>query len=261
MTGGSQVAAATTGSIARITIMRPEKRNALSLQTIHALCTAFDEAAHDPAVRTIVLTGAGDRAFAAGADLAEIPGAMDTPANAQAYDRQVSALYRRIIDCPIPSIARLQGSAFGGGCLLALACDFRVAAPGIKISLPVSRIGLMLSELEHWLVLRQLTPARAKLLLCTGRRLTADQALAWGLVDIVAAEGTLDDAVDTLAHDIAAGAPLAVTAAKQLTDAVYSGTDLARRFAAAYDEIYTSEDLREGLAAMAEKRPPRFRGR
>ena len=116
------------GAVETITIDRPEKRNALALQTIEELRASVEAAARDHDVRAIVLTGSGDGAFASGADLAEIPDAMDTPENAWAYDRTVSGLYEALMDAQVPIVARMQASAIGGGLLLALACDIRVCA-------------------------------------------------------------------------------------------------------------------------------------
>ncbi len=244
-------------AVTTITIDRPEKRNALALQTVDELRAAIDAAGHDSAVRAIVLTGSGDRAFASGADLAEIPDAMDTPENAWAYDSTVGALYDAVMQSPVPVIARMQASAIGGGLMLALACDVRVCAASARIGIPVSRFGLMLSPLEHRLLVRVTGRSRAKLLMFTGRRLDARTALEWGLVDIVAYDGELDALADALTAEIAAGAPLANKAAKLLIDSE-GEAELAQN---CYREIYSSEDLKEGLEAMAEKRLPEFKGR
>lgn len=247
-----------SGAVATVTIDRPAKRNALGVQTINELCQAIVRSEADPQIRVVVLTGAGDRAFASGADLDEIPDAMDTPERARGYDDKVCTLYRALAETPLPVIARLQAAAIGGGCLLALACDLRVCAASARIAIPASRIGLMLPPEEHRLLVRQVGPSRAKLLMFTGRRLTSHEAFELGLVDMVVDDDGLDDAVQALCDEIAAGAPLAVAAAKRLIDAG-GGNDEAV-VAKCYREIYTSEDLREGLAAAAEKRAPKFRG-
>jgi len=248
------------GAVATVMIDRPSTRNALALQTIDELRAAVARAEDDPAIRVLVLTGAGDRAFASGADLNEIPDAMDTPEKAAAYDETVAGLYRALLGSPVPVVARIQGHAIGGGLLLALACDLRICRAGVKVGLPVSRIGLMLSPLEHKLLVDQIGPSRAKWLLLTGRRLEAAEAATWGLVDMIAEEAGFDAAVEALAADIASGAPLAVAAAKKLITAAAVGSmdDIAED---CYRDIYTSADLKEGLAALAERRKPVFQGR
>jgi enoyl-CoA hydratase/carnithine racemase len=249
-----------TGAVATITTDRPEKRHAIALQTADELCTVLALAEGDPDVRAVVLTGAGDRAFASGADLDELRDAMASAEGAAAYDAHVSALYRALRESPLPVVARIQGHAIGGGCLLALACDLRVAAPGVTLGLPVSRIGLMLSPVEHERLVRQVGPSRAKMLLFTGRRLDAREAADWGLVDVVADDGGLDEVVDGLVAEIIAGAPIAVGAAKRLVDAALGGGD-DETVDACYRAVYGSADLKEGLAAAKERRKPVFRGR
>jgi enoyl-CoA hydratase/carnithine racemase len=252
---------AVSDGVATVTIDRPQKRNALALQTIDELRDAVARIDADPASRVLVLTGAGDRAFASGADLEELPGTMDTPQAAADYDRRVEALYLALAGASVPVVARIQAHAIGGGCLLALACDIRIAHGRAKIALPVSRIGLMLSPVEHRLLTRQIGASRAKLLLFTGRRLTAMQAERWNLVDLVADEDGFDEAVDSLVAEIASGAPIAARAAKRLVNTSCGDGDPDRVAAACYRDIYASEDLREGLRALAEKRPPAFRAR
>lgn len=247
-----------TGAVATVTIDRPAKRNALGLRTVEELRQAIDRCEADMQVRVVVLTGAGDRAFASGADLDEVPDAMNTPEHARAYDDKVGVLYDRLAETPLPVIARMQASAIGGGYLLALACDLRVCSASALIGIPVSRIGLMLSPEEHRLLVRQVGPSRAKLLTFTGRRLGAKEALGWGLVDLVVDDDALDENVDQLASDIASGAPIAVTAAKRMINDGPESDDVVQQ---CYRDIYTSDDLKEGLAALSQKRPPRFQGR
>jgi enoyl-CoA hydratase len=246
--------------IARVTINRPEKRNAIALATVEDLQVAVAEANANAKVRVIILTGAGDRAFASGADLDEL-GAMSTPQQAVAYDARVTQLYDAFERSRKPIIARVQAHAIGGGCLLALACDVRIATDSATFGVPAARIGLMLSAPEHALLVNHVGASRAKLLLASGRRLTAKEAESWGMVDIVTPPSGLDAAVDSLANDIAANAPLAVAAAKRLVQAVGREAGLAQAAATSYAEIYGSEDLREGLAAVKAKRKPVFTGK
>lgn len=259
MTAHVQLAQA--GPVARLAIDRPEKRNAISLATAAELRDALARAAADPETRVLVLTGTGDRAFASGADLDELPGAMDTPERAAGYDAEIGRLYDALQGSRLPIIARIQAAAIGGGCLLALACDVRVASESAAFALPAARIGLMLSAREHALLAAHLTPSRTKLALFSGRRLTAHEAVEWGLADLVAPAERLDERVDGLAQEIAACAPRAVTSAKRMVQAAVRGGELDAVAAICYRAIYGSEDLREGLAAAKARRKPVFRGR
>lgn len=252
------------GPVARLTIDRPEKRNALSLDTIAELIAALRALEGDVGVRVVVLGGAGDRAFASGADLDEIAGLAGRPDQAIAYDRRVEVLYDALERIRLPVIARIQAAAIGGGCLLALACDLRVTSPAATFGVPAGRIGLMLSPREHALLVHAVGPARAKLLLYTARRLSASEAQQWGLVDLVAADnapGALDAMVDRLVADIVQCAPRSVRAAKQFVSAITAGTEAEPGAGTAYEQIYSSDDFREGLAAFKARRAPVFHGR
>jgi enoyl-CoA hydratase/carnithine racemase len=155
----------------------------------------------------------------------------------------------------------MAGHAIGGGCLLALACDLRIAASHIKVGFPVARIGLMLSPKEHQLILAQITPSQARLLMFTGRRIDAIEAQAWGLIDIAVVQTDLEAATAQLAAEIVVGAPLAIRVTKNLVQALASHEDVERSVTEAYETIYTSSDLKEGLRAIENKRVPKFLGR
>ncbi|NYT24937.1 enoyl-CoA hydratase/isomerase family protein [Alcaligenaceae bacterium] len=249
-----------TQGVARIVIDRPEKRNALGLQTIAELTNTFRQLDNDPAVRVIVLTGSGNRAFASGADLDELPSAFDSPESARSYDAQVASVYEAIADCAKPTIARMAGHAIGGGCLLALACDIRIAVKDIKVGFPVALIGLMLSPHEYELILRQTTVSTAKQLMFTGKRIPASEARALGLLDVVVPADIFDAAVNNMAMQIAGGAPLAIAATKSILNAMERNAGVEEAIARAYRSVYTSSDLREGLTAIRAKRKPDFTG-
>jgi enoyl-CoA hydratase len=257
----AQVAFAKSAAVTRLVIDRPAKRNAISLATAAELADAVARAGADPETRAIVLTGAGDRAFASGADLDELPEAMATPEQAARYDARIADLYDALQGSRLPVIARIQAPAIGGGCLLAAACDVRVASESATFALPAARIGLMLSAREHALLADCVGASRARLLLFSGRRLTAREAAEWGLVDLVAPPGELDARVDELAQEIAACAPLAVTAAKRMMCEAVRGGQAGAVAEACYRAVYGSDDLREGLAAARARRKPVFKGR
>lgn len=251
----------TKSGVARITIDRAAVRNAISIETAAGLRAAIERVNADQAVRVAVITGAGDRVFAAGADLREILDLMATPASAREYDRLLEETYIAIETCRVPTIARIQGHAIGGGCFLALACDLRIAAARVSLGVPVARVGVALTPSEVRRLVAAVGPARARWLLFTGTRLTAGEAQAWGLVDRVVADSELDVALDAVTGEIARGAPIAIAVVKRMVEAVSRRPEVpAQLIDEAYESVYSSADFREGVSAFLEKRAPVFRG-
>ncbi|MCC6216185.1 MAG: enoyl-CoA hydratase/isomerase family protein [Polyangiaceae bacterium] len=250
------------GGAAILTLDRPERLNALSRATLGALGRIGAELGADRTLRAVVLTGAGEKAFCAGADLKERQ-AM-TPDDV----RRQLGLYRTELGwldrSPVPVVAALNGVALGGGLELALLCDLRVAAPHALLGLPETTLGIIPGAGGTQRLPRVVGEARAKELILLGRRLSAAEALAIGLVNRVSPEGTpvVDDALAFLAP-VLAGAPIAQAAALAAIDASFEvplarGLEIER---ALYDECLRSDDRDEALRAMAEKRRPSFRGR
>lgn len=245
--------------IARLTINRPERLNAMDSHAHLALSEALDACAADPSVRVLVLTGAGDRAFSVGRDLHE----MAEGENAAAAERwaQVHRLTDRL-DYPKPIIARVAGLALGGGFEIALACDIIVASDTSSFALPEPRRGLIPFAGGVHRLPRQIPLKAAMGYLLTGRPISAERALTLGLVnEVVPAEG-LDAAVDAWIADILACAPLAIRAIKQCV-ALGLGQPLETAMAASYAaeaERQMSQDSIEGPKAFAEKRPPVWTG-
>lgn len=245
-----------------LTLDRPERMNALSRELIVALGDAARAAAEDDDVRAIVLTGAGDKAFCAGADLKERQGYSKDQV------RQVLRLYRSEFGAldrsPKPVVAALNGVALGGGLELALVCDLRVAASHAVLALPETGLAIIPGAGGTQKLPRIVGEARAKELILTGRRLTAEEALAFGLVNRVAAPGqsALDAALELVAP-IVGGAPIAQAAALDAIDASFDA-DLATGMQLeilAYERTLVSEDRDEALRAFADKRAPEYRGR
>ncbi|AQH01453.1 hypothetical protein A9R05_21750 [Burkholderia sp. KK1] len=185
---------------------------------------------------------------------------MKCAANARRFDSEFDTLYAAIEECPLPVIAQINGHAIGGGCLLALACDFAIASASSKFGFPVSRIGLMLSEREHMLIARSVSTAYAKFLIFTGNRITAQEAFSRGLIQEVVEPDLLDSRIDEITSAIHSGAPLANAAAKSILNAVRLSNPTEEVLTRGYNSIYGSSDLVEGLSAVREKRTPVFKG-
>jgi enoyl-CoA hydratase len=247
------------GGVALVTVDRPEARNALSFALLAELADALEELDGDGRTRAVVITGSGDRAFAAGADIVEL--ADQTPARLRA-ERDFDA-WDRIWAIGLPLIAAVRGYALGGGCELAMSCDLIVAGDDAQFGQPEIRIGVMPGAGGTQRLTRAIGPARAMELILTGRTMPAAEALATGLVTTVVPAGeTLDAALD-LADRIAAMPPLAVRAAKR---SVLAAAELPlsaglRAEREAFFDLFATDDQREGMRAFQEKRPPTWTGR
>jgi len=246
--------------VAWITIDRTAKLNALNASVIEGLEEAFAAASDDPEVRVVVLTGAGDKAFVAGADIGELQG-LDS-ASAAALSRRGHGLMNRIENLGKPVIAALNGYALGGGCELALACTVRVASSRAMLGLPEAKLGLMPGYGGTQRLARLAGSGRALFMMLTGEPVTAQQALEYGLVSWVVEPQELEARVAELAGRLAAGAPLAMQA---IMHAVNRGADLPlaeglELETGTFAGICESRDAREGTSAFLEKRKPDFRG-
>ncbi len=250
------------GHVVIWTIDREPRMNALSRATLLAFGKLAREAVSNTSVRAIVITGRGEKAFCAGADLKERQGMTENDIRVQVelYRSELGPIDRS----PKPVIAALNGVAFGGGFELALLCDLRVAAAHVSVGLPETTLGIIPGAGGTQRIGRLVGEARAKELILLGRRLTAPAALAWGLVNRVTPSGTsvLDDTLAWI-DPIANGAPIAQAAALEAIDRSFDvtlehGLELEK---VSYDKVLVSEDRREALAAFAEKRKPVFNGR
>ncbi len=250
------------GGVAWITVNRPEAMNALSGEVLRALGAAIDQAAGDAAVRAVVVTGAGEKAFSAGADLKERRGMSE--ADTRVRIDLINDVFNRLAALARPTIAAMNGVAFGGGLELALACDFRVAVHGGLMGLTEVRLGIMPGAGGTQRLARLVGVSRAKELILLGRRIDAERAYAIGLVHHLAAKhADLPGAVAQLCDELAGAAPVSVAMAKQAID---RGADVPlaeglRIERACYEVTISTEDRNEGLRAFAEKRPPSFQGK
>ncbi len=249
------------GNVVIWTIDREARMNALSRPLLFAFGKLAREAVTNASIRAIIITGRGEKAFCAGADLKERQGMSENDIRVQVelYRSELGPLDRS----PKPVIAAINGVAFGGGLELALVCDLRVAAAHAQVGLPETTLGIIPGAGGTQRVGRIVGDARAKEMILLGRRLGAAEALAWGLVNRVTPAGT-DLLEDTLAfiEPIANGAPLAQAAALEAIDRSFDvGLELGMELEkVSYDKVLVSADRREALAAFAEKRKPVFKG-
>lgn len=251
----------TDGGVALVTIDRPQALNALDEKTLSELGQAFEAAGADTAVRVVILTGSGGKAFAAGADIREL--SMLDPQRGEAYARAGQAVFDRISKLPKPVIAAINGYALGGGCELALACTLRIASESARLGQPEVRLGLIPGFGGTQRLPRLVGRARALELLLTGEPVTAATALRIGLVDRVVPPDRLLEETRAVAGSILRGAPPAVM---RCLEAVRGGAsldlaDAQRLEARLFGECFGTEDMKEGTQAFLEKREARFQGR
>jgi enoyl-CoA hydratase/carnithine racemase len=240
---------------ATITLNRPRHLNRLHREDLLALQAHFDRLAIDATLRVVVLSGRG-RMFCAGFNIDELGAASDGTADPRLFERTVDALEA----LPVPTIARLNGSVFGGATDLALACDFRVGITGMELRMPAARLGLhyYASGLSRYV--SRLGLSAAKRLFLLAEAAGAEQLLRLGYLDELVEPERLDAATERIAASLLAGAPLALRGMKRSLDELARGELVPHRLREREARCAESADLREGLAAFAEKRAPRFEG-
>ena len=246
----------------RVTLNRENVRNALNTQMGIELRDVFSPLAfHPQSVRCILITGAGDKAFCAGGDLKERNGMTDDQWRIQ--HAIFEEAYYAVMNCTAPVIAAVNGSAFGGGCELALACDFIYAANTARFALPETSLGIIPGCGGTQNLPRAVGQRRAKELILTGKAFTAEEAHEWGMVNLVCEPDQLLTLSLAAAQNICASAPVAVRQAKT---AIRRGLDVDLRTGLAieieaYNRTVVTEDRLEGVRAFGEKRKPKFTGR
>lgn len=247
--------------IAYITINRPAVRNALNSATIRELKTAYEQAKADAEVRVVILTGSGDKAFVAGADINEL--ARLTPVEGKEYALAGQAVFQLIEDLGKPVIAAVNGYALGGGCELAMACTFRLASDNAVLGQPEVKLGIIPGYAGSQRLPRLVGKGAALQILLTGDMVPAAEALRIGLVNQVVPQAELLSTAEAIAKKIMANAPLAV---KFCLDAVNRGMEMTadegQHFEATlFGLCCTTEDMKEGTRAFLEKRAADFKGR
>ena len=246
-----------------ITISNPARHNAISLAMWQALGEVLRQLEADPDVRVIVLRGAGEAAFASGADISRFEEERSTPEAVRHWDQVVGGSMRRVAEVEKPTLAMIRGFCLGGGLAVASQCDLRFAAAGARFGIPAAKLGVG----YDWAGVKQLLdlvgPSAVKDLLFTGRRINAEEALARGLIDRLVPPGDLEALVRETAAQIAQNAPLTVAAAKLVVrELTRPAGDFNQAVCeAAVARCFASADFREGRQAFLEKRKPAFEGR
>ncbi len=247
--------------IAIITVNRPQSLNALNSRTLDELCTAAWQAGQDPAVGAVILTGAGDKAFVAGADIKEM--IEFSPMDMKEFCLRGQASLATLEELNKPVICAINGFALGGGLELALACDVRVASETAKLGLPEVSLGIIPGFGGTQRLPRLIGPGRAKEMVMSAAMYDAHKAEAWGLVNSVHPPGELMDAAKKLAAKFMKNGPLAVALGKAAVNNGM-GMDLKRALyleAELEATAFSTEDRHEGMGAFVDKRKPEFKGR
>ncbi|HVC20250.1 MAG TPA: enoyl-CoA hydratase-related protein [Vicinamibacterales bacterium] len=249
------------GGVAIVTINRPKVLNALNSQTIDELRQAMLGLRHDAAVRSVVLTGAGEKAFVAGADINEL--AVQTPTGGREHAMRGQHVLELVETLGKPVIAAINGYALGGGCELAMACTLRLAADTAKLGQPEINLGLIPGYAGTQRLARLVGRGRAMELVLTGRQIGAAEAQQIGLVHRVVPAASLMDEARALAAQLAASAPIAL---RYIIEAVNRGPEMAFADACVFEAtlfglVASTEDMREGTTAFLEKRKATFQGR
>ena len=248
------------GAIATVVLERPDKLNALSLASWTELGARMRELSAAADLRCVIVRGAGGKAFAAGADIAEFPDVRANAAQGRVYGETIHATMRAIGECRHPTVAMIHGVCVGGGLEVALMCDLRICGAGSRFGIPINRLGLTMGYGELAGLLAVVGPAVALEILLEGRVFGAQEAFDKGLVQRVVADEDVEAEARAAAQRIAAGAPLVARWHKQFVRRLRPAPQLSDADWAEGYACFDTADFREGLAAFLAKREPRFSG-
>ena len=260
--GGKMLGSVQDG-VGTIVFNQPEKRNAMSVEMWDGMTAMLDAWRDDPAVRVVVLTGAGDKAFVSGADISQFGQSRSNAEAQKEYDKLTSSGRAKLASFPKPVIARIQGFCLGGGLGIAMQADLRIAADDAQFGIPAAKLGIAYSFAMVSRLTALIGPSDARMLLFTGDRIDAAEALRLKLVNRVVPAAELSATVDKIARTIAGNAPLSTTGMKLISNNVL--LDPADRDMEAVDRAvltcFDSVDYTEGRTAFMEKRKPNFQGK
>jgi len=263
MTDTDKMLARKEGRVGTMIFNNPERHNAVSLEMWEAATRILEDFDRDDEVRVVVVTGAGGKAFVAGADISKFESERATQEAVHPYKATSGGFYATLYDFPKPTLAQIQGYCIGGGLNLAIACDLRFCTEGSRFALPAARLGLGYGYTGLKRFIETIGPSHTKDIFFSARQLGAAEALAMGMVDKVLPEAELSAFVTGYANGIADNAPLTVAAIKRA--AIEALKPEAERDLKLVDEMvarcFASQDYIEGRTAFMEKRKPRFTGR
>ncbi len=247
--------------VAFVTVNRPDKLNALNDRTVEELDAAFTALGGDPQVRGVILTGSGDKAFVAGADIGEL--STQSPVDGKERSIRGQKIFEKIENFGKPVIAAVNGFALGGGCELAMACHVRIASENARLGTPEVKLGIMCGYAGTQRLPRLVGKGRALEILLTGEMVDAPEALRIGLVNKVVPREKLLEEAETLLRKMLANGPVSL---RFTIEAVNAGLEMPLREAqyleaTLFGLICTTEDMKEGTKAFLEKRPPKFQGK
>ncbi len=259
----NKILSSADGALGTLTFNNPERHNAMSLDMWREAALVFDTLLADPAVRVIILSGAGGKAFVSGADISKFERERASSDSVAIYNDAVDQFSRRLMEAEKPVIAMIRGYCIGGGVGIAVCCDLRVCTDKSRFGVPAAKLGLGYGIENIRRLMSVVGPQFATEMLFTARQFTADEALRMGMVNHVAADDEIESYVHRMANTIAENAPLTLRAAKGIVRELLR--DPAARDTARCEELvracFESEDYQEGRRAFLEKRKPEFNGR
>ncbi len=262
MTATDKIIASAEDGVATLIFNNPERHNAVSLEMWLAVTAALERFAADPAVRVLVLKGAGGKAFVSGADISKFESERSSESDVGTYEKVTEAAYAAVANFPKPSIALIRGYCVGGGANLAACCDLRIANEAARFAVPAAKLGLGYPMGQVRRLVNIVGPAFAKEILLTARQFDAQEAVAMGLVNRIVPDGEIEDYVANYAKIIVGNAPLTLAALKRVVDEAVKDEskrdeDLCARMVKA---CFDSSDYKEGRRAFMEKRKANFTG-